>query len=357
MAEDDNDGRGGGVGGALGGTVTLPGVGPVKKKILIGIGGVGAAFVMWRYWQARQAGTDEGAAVAGDSDGDGFADAGTLPSVSGAVRDDGAYGLPDDSGAAGTDTYGFHGTTNSQWTQYAATQLSSASDKWSSGDVLEALGQYLGNRPLTTTQQAIVQAAIAAAGYPPEGSHPVISGGDTALSVAPKNLRAWDTTTTTQIGFQWDAVPGASHYRIYRSDLGSEPVGDSFDTKFWARGLRPGTTYHFQVEPLTAANKPGPKSATYTAKTKAAVLAKPSGVRVSSVTKTSAKVSWGKVAGADYYRIYIDNVAHGSADGGLTSYTVQGLKANTAYKVSVAADTTTSEPGPKSGRVSFRTKK
>lgn len=348
MAEED-----GGRGGGLGGTVTLPGVGPVKKKIVIGVGGAAAAFVLWRYWQARQAGDG---AVPGDSDGDGFADGGTLPSVSGAVREDNGYGLPDGSGTS-SDSYGFSGTTNSQWTQYAATQLSAASDKWSYGDVLEALGQYLNNRPLTSVQQQIVQAAIAAAGPPPEGTHPIIPGGDTALSVAPKNLRAWDTTTSTQIGFQWDAVPGATQYRIYRTDLGSEPVGHSFDTKFWAKGLRPNSSYSFQVEPLTASNKPGPKSATYTAKTKTVTLAKPSGVRVSSVSRSTVKVTWNRVAGADYYRIYINGANRGSADKGITSYTVTGLKPNTAYKVSVAADTTNQTPGPQSGAVSFRTKK
>lgn len=362
MAEEEGGG-GGGIGGALKGTVTLPGVGPVKKKILFGVGGAAAAFVLWRYWQGAQAGADDGA-VPGDSDGDGFADGGVLPSVSGAVRPDNDYGLPDGSGGGSTDSYGFTGTTNSQWTQYAATQLSAASDKWSYGDVLEALGQYLASRPLTSTQQAIVQAAIAAAGPPPVGTHPVVPGGDVPILVAPTGVRVTGTTQTT-VTLAWSPVPGAGYYRAYRSGS-STNVGatDGANTTITIGGLKPNTEYSFQVAADTTSGKPGPKSAVVKGRTKGVALAKPGGVKVSSVTKTSAKVSWSKVAGAEYYRIYVDDptrtgglVAHGSADGGLTSYTVTGLKPNTAYKVAVAADTTNSNPGPKSGAVSFRTKK
>jgi hypothetical protein len=354
VAEEDGGGRGG---GGLGGTVTLPGLGPVKKKIVIGVGGAAAAFVLWRYWQARQAGEE---VVAGDSDGDGFADGGILPSVSGAVRPDNDYGQSDGSGTGSggsTDSYGFTGTTNSQWTQYASTQLSAASDKWSYGDVLEALGQYLGNKPLTTAQQQIVQAAIAAAGNPPEGTHPIIPGGNVPITVAPAGLKVTATTTTT-VTLAWSPVSGAGYYRVYRSGS-STNVGatDGANTTITIGGLRPNTEYSFQVAADTTSGTPGPKSASVKGRTKTVTLAKPSGVRVSSVSKTTAKVSWSKVSGADYYRIYINGANRGSADGGLTSYTVTGLKANTSYKVSVAADTTNQTPGPQSGAVSFRTKK
>jgi hypothetical protein len=346
VAEEEGKGSGG---GALGGTVTLPGVGPVKKKIVVLVGTGAAAFVLWRYWQARQAGASADAAAQDP----GMTDGGVLPSVAGAVKDDNSYGVP--GGSSGTsDSYGFTGTTNSQWTQYAANQLSAASDKWSYGDVVEALGAFVNNRPLTTTQQQIVQAAIGLAGPPPEGTHPIIPGGNTAITVAPKNLRQWDTPTSTQLGLQWDAVAGAVHYRIFRSGQG-EPVGDSADTKFHAQGLTPNTSYGFQVAAVTASNQVGPKSSTYTAKTKPVSLAKPANVRVTSVTKTSAVVSCSAVPGASGYLWYINHVAHGHSDG--PRYTVVSLKPNTAYKLSVKADTTTQGPGPESGQVSFRTKK
>lgn len=348
MAEQEEGGGGGG----LGGNLTLPGVGPVKKKVVIGVGGAAAAFVLWRYWQARKAAA---APVAGDSNGDGFADGGTLPSVTGAVSDTNAYGQSGQNNTSTSDSYGFQGTTNSQWTQYAVTQLSAASDKWSYGDIAEALGAFINNRPLTSVQQQIVQAAIALAGPPPEGTHPIIPGGDTSVTIAPGHLRAWDVTNDSQIGFQWDPVAGASHYRIFRTDLGSEPIGDSFDTKFYARGLTPNKSYGFKVAAVSAAGKVGPLSSTYTAKTRPVVLAKPTGVHVSSVTKSSAVVSCAPVKGATGYLWYINKVAHGHSDA--PKYTVVNLHANTAYKLSVAADNATQSPGPQSGQVSFRTKK
>lgn len=351
MAEEEREGGG----GRLGGTVTLPGVGPVKKKIVIVVGAGGAAFVLWRYWQARQAGTAADAAAAAGQD-PGMADGGVLPSVSGAVSPDNSYGIPSgtSSSSSSTDTYGFTGTTNSQWSQYAANQLSAASDKWSYGDVVEALGAFINNRPLTSTQQQIVQAAIGLAGQPPEGTHPIIPGGDTTITVAPKNLRQWDAPTSTQIGLQWDAVAGAVHYRIFRSGQG-EPVGDSADTKFHAQGLTPNTTYGFQVAAVTASNQVGPKSGTYTGRTKPVALARPSGVRVSGVTRTSATASCTAVAGATGYNWYLNGVAHGHSDG--PKYTLGALKPNTVYRLSAAADTATQQPGPQSGQISFRTKK
>lgn len=358
MAEEETERTGGG-GGGLGGTMTLPGVGPVKKKLVLGVGGVAAAFVLWRYWQARQAADT---VVPGDSDGDGYADAGTLPSVEGAVRPDNDYGLDDGQQGGSSDSYGFRGTTNSQWTQYAATQLSAASDRWSYGDVLDALGQFLANRPLTTTQQQIVQAAIAAAGQPPEGNHPIIPGGDVPITVAPTGLRVTGSTQTT-VTLAWAAVAGASTYRIYRSGV-AQAVGTASGTTGSVGGLDPNTSYGFQVAAVTASGRVGPKSATVTGRTKAVTLAKPSGVRVSEVSKTTARVTWNRVAGADRYRVYVDYpdrsgglVESGSTDGTVTTYVLRGLKPNSAYKVAVAADTASQSTGPKSGPVSFRTKK
>lgn len=345
MAEEDKGGGGGG----LGGTLTLPGVGPVNKKMVLGVGGVAAAYVLWRYYQARQADTT---AVTGDSDGDGYADAGTLPGVSGAVSGTNSYGLSDGTSTS-TDTYGFSGTTNSQWTQYASTQLSAASDKWSYGDVVAALGAFIANRPLTTAQQQIVQAAIGLAGPPPEGTHPIIPGGDTPITVAPTGLKVTAKTSTT-ISLSWSAVAGADNYRVYRSGA-STNVGGTNGTSIVISGLNPNTTYSFQVAADTTSGSPGPKSTAVKAKTSALTIAKPTGVKVSSVTKTSAVVSCTAVKGASGYLWYINNVAHGHSDG--PRYTVVALKPNTSYKLSVKADTATQSPGPVSGQVSFKTKK
>jgi hypothetical protein len=175
------------------------------------------------------------------------------------------------------------------------------------------------------------------------------------VTVAPGHLRSWDVTTDTQIGMQWDPVAGASHYRIFRSDLGSEPVGDSQDTKFWARGLTPHKSYSFQVAAVSASGKVGPKSSAYKSTTKSVTLAKPGTPRVTAITRSGAHVSVTGVKGATGYLWYINGSERGHSDA--PSQTLSGLKANTTYRIAVKADTATQAPGPLSGTATFKTKK
>jgi len=334
----------------LKGSVDVPGIGGVPKVALVGIGGVAAVYVGWKWWQSSQAADEV------TPEDPGFGDAGVLPPVAGAVPDDNSFGLDDEQGPSGSD-FGFTGTTNSQWTQYALAQLSQASDRWSYGDVSEALGAYLANRPLTQAQQQIVQAAIAVAGPAPEGSHVIVPGGNVPITVAPSGVRVVSTTSTTAT-IAWEPVAGAEYYRVYRSGA-STNVGatDAGNHQIVVSGLKPNTEYGFQVAADTTGGTPGPKSAVAKGKTKAVSLKAPTGVRVSGITTTTATVSWSKVSGADSYRIYVNNVAHGAADAVHSSYKIQGLKRNTSYKVAVAADTTSQEMGPKSAAVPFKTKK
>jgi chitodextrinase len=335
---------------ALSGTVDVPGVGGVDKRVLYGVGGVLVVFLGWRYYQSRSA-----AAYAPAEPVDpGMEDPGVLPPVAGAVRDDNAYGLPDNSGGS-TDSYGFHGTTNAQWTQYAAAQLAQGSDTWSYAVIVGALGKFIANRPLTSTEQAIVQSAIAVAGYPPEGSHVIIPGGETRITVAPTGLRVVSTTTTSVV-LAWNAVAGAQSYRAYRSGA-STNVGsvDAPNTSLTVSGLQPNTEYSFQVAADSMGAVPGPKSAAVKGKTKPVTLKAPT-IRVGSVAATAATVSWTKVSGATSYRVYVNNGPHGTADGGLSSYRITGLHKKTKYRVTVRADTTNQAAGPESKPVTFTTK-
>lgn len=335
----------------LTGQVDVPGVGGVDKRVVIGVGGAAALFIGWKWYQSRNAAAYDPTADATDP---GYEDPGTLPSVDGAVSPTNSYGLPDNSSTGSADGYGFTGTTNSQWTEYATTKLSQASDTWSYGDIVSALGAFIANRPLTTTQQQIAQAAIALAGYPPEGSHVIVPGGDTAITVAPTGLKVTSTTETTA-DLSWSAVAGASGYRIYRSGV-SQVVGVANGTTGQVGGLTPNTSYSFQVAAFTGSGQVGPKSSAASGKTKAVSLKAPTGVRVSSVAATAATVSWSKVSGATSYRIYVNGNNRGTADGGLSSYRVTGLSKKTKYKVTVRADTTNQNPGPESAAVTFTTK-
>lgn len=241
--------------------VDVPKIGPVNKKVLIAVGVAAAGFVGWRYWQSRNA----TAAPADATTDPGFADSGTIPSVDGADISSGSGGSPeDDSNPPSTDTFGFTGTTNSQWTQYVLTQLTQ-SDVWSYTDIATALGNYLNDRALSSVQQQIVQAAIAVAGYPPQGSHVIIPGGDTTHLVAPGGLRA-GTVTSSSVALSWDAVAGASGYEIYRSGTAVESVSGTSGT---VSGLSASTSYSFTVAALDVSGTAGPQSSSVTAKTSA----------------------------------------------------------------------------------------
>jgi hypothetical protein len=237
----------------LSGTVDLPAVGPVDKKIIIPIAAAGVAFVGYRYWQARSTPADDSTV----SDGEFGAIDSSVPDVLGAIKDGNLYGS--DTGAEDTNTvdgYGFTGTTNAQWTQYAATQLSQSAT-WSYTDILTALGNFLAGQPLSTLQQQIVQSAIAVAGYPPVGTHVVVPGGNTALTLAPSGLHVIRRDSQS-ITIGYTPVAGAAGYRAYRG-VGAN-VGSSTGSSIVVAGLKPATAYEINVAGYTASGGTGPHS-------------------------------------------------------------------------------------------------
>lgn len=324
----------------------VPKIDAKTKKILIPVLVVAAAYVGWRYYSASGE-TDDSVPATGNE----FGDTNTDPSgVLGAVSPTNSYGSTDGQEPVTTSDYGFTGKTNAQWTQYVTTQLQQ-SDRWSYTDIVEAVGNYLNNKPLTTAQQSIVQAAIAVGGYPPSGSHTIISGGNTALTVAPTGVKV-GAVTDDSVTLTYSAVPGAVGYRAYRG-LGAS-VGSSSSTSMTLVGLRPNTSYAVGIKAVSGSGTEGPMSTKVTAKTKGTVLKAPGKPRVSSITKTTAHVTSTSVAGAEGYNWYVNNIAHGHSDS--PSYGLTGLKSKTSYQVSVRADTSTGAPGPTSATTSFKTK-
>lgn len=239
-------------------TVTVPGVGGVDRRVVIGVGAAGAAFVGWRYWQARGGSGSSGDREDGTvTDGDFGAIDSAIPGVLGAVSPTNAYGSDTGEDTTNTvDTYGFHGTTNAQWTQYATTQLTQSA-RWSYTDIVTALGNYLSNRPVNETQQSIVQAAIAVAGYPPVGSFQLVPGGSTKITIAPINLHVVGKTKTS-ITVAFNPVAGAASYRAYRG-VGAN-VGSATGPQITVAGLKPHTHYRIYVRAVTASGATGPQS-------------------------------------------------------------------------------------------------
>lgn len=243
----------------LKGKVKVPVVGEVDKRVLVGVVGVAGAFVAWKWYQASA-----GGAGGYEAEDPGFEGGEVLPSVSGAVSPDNSYGLSGDDEPESLDNYGFRGTTNSQWTQYAATQLSQ-SERWGYTDIIVALGKYLAGAALDTTQVAIVQAAIAVAGHPPVGNHPILTVPTSPVSLpAPSGLR-YANLNHEYVRLDWNAVSGADKYVVRRDGTQIELSGD---TQMGVKGLKPSTSYTFTVTARGLDGKEGP-AASLTVTTKA----------------------------------------------------------------------------------------
>jgi hypothetical protein len=338
------------MGDLLNGTVDVPGAGPLKKRYLAIPAGLAVAYVGWRWYQARQDASAEDPSASGLYSTDDLTDMGlSTTGGSGTVTGNTGSIVTD---ATGTDTI----DSNVEWTNKALELL--GNQGYDGQAVSSALGEFLARRALDKSEATIARAAMGVAGQPPENRPWSVieeAGTGTGTLNAPSNLRKWDTPTDTQIGIQWEPVPGAPHYRIFRNDLGTEPIGDSYDTKFWARGLTPNHSYSFHVAAVSTDGKTGKNSNTYTGRTAQRKLAKPATPKASAITKTSFRVSVAPVKGAELYRWYLNGKGVSPSDQPYRDFT--GMKPNTTYHVSVAADLHTQAPGPTSNALSVKTKR
>lgn len=323
-------------------TIDVPAVGRVKKQYVIAAGGLVVVVVGYAYWRAGQAPAEDiPAYTEGDVVTDGVTD------TSG-----GAAGGSANSGGGRTDS-STTPDTDAEWSMQATEALAG---EFEAGALSIALGRYVTHQGLNADQQNMVRAAIGKVGYPPGGQYPVTAdtSGTPSTFNEPTGLKA-SAVTSTSVTLEWSKVTGASGYRLFRSDLGGEPIGDSGDTKAYARGLQPNKSYTFTVAARTATGATGPKSQPLTVKTAAVKLTKPATPTVTGITKTTAKVTTKAVAGATGYKWEVNGVEHGASDA--PTYTLRSLKANTTYKVSVRADTSNQGPGPESPVKTFKTKK
>lgn len=152
-----------------------------------------------------------------------------------------------------------------------------------------------------------------------------------------KKLKSTASTATT-ITLGWNKVSGAKSYEVYRYNSSSKSwtkLTTTSKTSYKVASLSTATSYKFKVRATNGSTK-GKYSSQLTAATKPD---KVKNLKISSVTKTSLKLSWSSVKRAAGYQVYAyNNSTHKWTKIKTTtakSYTVKNLTAGTycSYKV------------------------
>lgn len=322
----------------------LKGIDPKQKKILVGVAVVAGGYVAWRWFQNGQ---DSGSDV--------------ITTTSGTDADMAGTGIIG-SNVGGSENVGNSSNretevdTNNEWFAEAVERLTNGG--WNSQVVQSALGEFITGQTLDNDEAAIVRAAVGAmGGYPPNGPMTItVTPGVTDASklTAPTGLKvtAKDSTSVT---LSWNAVAGATDYRVYRSGVAAN-VGHSADNKVTIGGLEANRRYTFYVAAGLGGGKMGPRSSGVSATTTMRKLSKVTGVKVTNIGKTSARLTWLSAYPGEYLiRRSGSSQTWESVD---TSLALSGLKPRTKYSYQVAAvNPGTRTPGPWSSYATFTTKR
>lgn len=152
-----------------------------------------------------------------------------------------------------------------------------------------------------------------------------------------ENLEA-ASKTSSYIKLSWDKVKNAKGYTVEQySGKKWVKLKDVTGTSYTVKGLNASKAYKFRVRAYYNTSNYGDYSDTLTVYTN---LPKVTGVKTSSATASSVKLSWSKVSGATNYAVYR------STDGKKwtkvktvsgTSLTVTGLSSGTTYQFKVTA--------------------
>lgn len=268
-------------------TVELPGVGPVpKKEMAIGLGVV-VVLVGVYYWRNHQSAPSTAAPAAAPADqyppdgttGNPSDPYSTDPATGQTYGDEatgsgGTFGAfpydtstSGDTGTTGTGVTGSNGppfSTNSQWSNWAISQLQADNPAVRTGALTEALGLYLDGQPVTAAQKALIFDAQAVAGPPPvvgaNGYPPDIrmsgSKGGTTHAANPVSGLHQSGSGKGTATITWDKSEHATGYKVSLS--GGATRKDTTHATTWTfRGVRAGAhTASVLATPATAGARP-----------------------------------------------------------------------------------------------------
>jgi len=152
---------------------------------------------------------------------------------------------------------------------------------------------------------------------------------------APANVANSDVTASSA-KITWDKVPGAVAYKVFSG----EELYATVATNEATIEVLPEKSYSITVKAVNAGDAESAASAATTFTTPAGaptveIPGAPTGVQVSAVAQTTAKVSWTAVDTATGYNVYLGTEKVASVSG--TEVELSGLTAGTSHKVSVTA--------------------
>lgn len=159
-----------------------------------------------------------------------------------------------------------------------------------------------------------------------------------------QNLKA-SAVTYNSVILTWSKVPSAKTYQVQMNSndgKGWKTLSNSITKNIYTvTGLTTGKKYTFRVRGNAGSNY-GTYSTTIDATPS---VAKVTGVKATTASITSAKLSWSKVSGASGYQIqkYENKKWTTVANTKNTSYTIKNLKAGTSYTFRVRAYRTVSD--------------
>ena len=182
-----------------------------------------------------------------------------------------------------------------------------------------------------------------------------------AVPAAPV-VKAGNSATSGKPMLTWDAVDGATSYKVYRAakeDGTYGLLGSTSATSYTNTGAKEGTTYYYKVK---AANGAGESAYSNVVSGKVVVTPKPAAPVVkigNSSTSGKPMLTWNAVSGATSYKVYRATSQNGTysllGTVTTTSYTNTGAKAGMTYYYKVKAVNSVGE-SPYSNVVSGKVK-
>lgn len=160
--------------------------------------------------------------------------------------------------------------------------------------------------------------------------------------------------TTSSITIKWNEVTGAEGYYVYYNnseDFDSATKTTSINnTEYTLTGLTSGDTWYFWVSAWESDNGEIAPSTVYSSVVSAAFIAPPTEINITSVSTSSATLSWTAVTGATGYEIYKNNTNNSATAELIKTQTgvsaeIKGLSSGTVYYFWVRSLNSTNDAG------------